>query len=261
MATMRPFRLPDGAITHEWFKAIKAMVLQLDPDGEDDAERAIRSQLERRMERELTSAFGEQLSDLLPPDAGDDAIRNAPHRVQATSEPVREVLRRNLVQSSSLGVSVAFDTLEQIGLGFDYTLAHSQAARWASTYSYELIRGINASTTARMQTAVNDWFRERTTLPDLVKELEPTFGRKRSKLIAQTETTRAAREGSVAGYEQSGVVEEAEWVTVNDERVCPTCGPLNGKRAPLRGSFSGASYPPAHPGCRCFVRPVIAEAQ
>ena len=262
MARMRPFQIaawmPDGAITHE---AYKAMVLQLDPDAgdESDAERAIRAQLERKLERDLVGAFDDQLGALLPDGASDDVIRSAPYRVTETSEPVREVLRRNLEQSSSLGVTVAFDTLEQIGLGFEWTLAHSKAAAWASRYSYELVRGINASTQARLQTAVDDWFKERTTLPDLVKELEPTFGRRRSKLIAQTETTRAAHEGSVAGYEQSGVVAEMEWVTVNDERVCPTCGPLNGKRAPLRGSFEGGVRQPAHPGCRCFVRPVLQE--
>ena len=255
---MRPFPIPD-AITPAWFKA---MVLQLDPDGseESDAEQRIRAQLEKRFERELANAFDEQLETLLPDGAGDDTIRAAANQVTSTSEPVREVLRRNLESGSELGVSVAFDTLEQIGMAFDYTLAHSQAARWASQYSYELVRGINATTSQRLQVAVDDWFRERTTLPDLVKELAPTFGRRRAKLIAQTETTRAAHEGSVAGYEESGVVMEMEWQTVRDERVCPTCGPLNGKRTSLRGSFDGGVRVPAHPGCRCFVRPVIAEA-
>jgi SPP1 gp7 family putative phage head morphogenesis protein len=152
---------------------------------------------------------------------------------------------------------VAFETLTQIGLAFDYTLAHTQAARWASQYSYSLVRGINSTTTQRLQVAVEDWFRERTTLPDLVRELAPTFGRQRAKLIAQTETTRAAAEGSIAGYEESRVVQEWEWMTVRDERVCPTCGPLHGTRAPLRGTFPGGATIPAHPGCRCFGRPVI----
>jgi SPP1 gp7 family putative phage head morphogenesis protein len=156
-------------------------------------------------------------------------------------------------------VTVALDTLEQIGYGFEWTLAHAHAARWASQYSYELVQGINTTTQARLQQAVDDWFKERTTLPDLVKELEPTFGRRRARLIAQTETTRAAAEGSTLGYEESGVVEEMQWATVRDERVCPTCGPLHGQRAPLRGTFAGGYRLPAHPGCRCFARPVVEE--
>jgi SPP1 gp7 family putative phage head morphogenesis protein len=189
-------------------------------------------------------------------------IRAAASQVAATSEPVREVLRRNLSQAASLGVTVALDTLEQIGYGFDWTLANTDAARWASRYSFELVRGINSTTTQRLQVAVNDWFQERTTLPDLVRELQPTFGRRRAQLIAQTETTRAAAEGSKVGYEQSGVVAEWEWQTVRDERVCPQCGPLNTVRAPLGQPFQhptdGRQYSiPAHPGCRCFARPVI----
>jgi SPP1 gp7 family putative phage head morphogenesis protein len=256
---MRPFHIP-SEITPQWFKA---MTLQLEPDGEDDAEQQIRRQLERKFERELAGAFDEQLNTLLPDDASDDAIRSAPQSVTTSSEPVREVLRRNLESGAELGVSVAFDTLEQIGMAFDYTLAHATAARWASRYSYELVRGINSTTTARLQTAVNDWFRESTTVGDLITELAPTFGRKRAKTIAITETTRAAAEGSIAGYEQSGVVEEIEWVTMNDEKRCVTCKELNEKRAPLRGSFqisTGSYQAPAHPGCRCFVRPVIKEA-
>lgn len=251
--------LPSGAITHDIFKAL---VLQLDPEGgdESDAEQRVRMELEARFARGLARAFGEQLDTLLPDGAGDEVIRAAASQVAATSEPVREVLRRELERSASLGVTVALDTLEQVGLGFDWTLANTDAARWASQYSYQLVGGINATSQARLQQAVDDWFQERTTLPDLVRELQPTFGRRRAQLIAQTETTRAAAEGSVLGFAQSGVVSEAEWVTMVDERVCPTCGGLHGKRAPLRGTFEGGlSYPPAHPGCRCFVRPVVDE--
>jgi SPP1 gp7 family putative phage head morphogenesis protein len=249
-----------GLITHEVYKA---MVLELDPD-DDEAEQAIRMDIERRFERELSGAFKEQLGDLLPDGASDDVIRNAPNQVQESSGFVREVLRRNLEQGSSLGVSVSLDTLEQIGLGFDWTLAHADAAQWASQYSYELVRRINTTSQKDLQRAVNDWFNERTTLADLVKELQPTFGKRRAQAIAQTETTRAAAEGSVTGYEHSGVVQESEWVSVRDERVCPICGDsptgLHGKRAPLRGTFPGGkSYPPAHPYCRCFIRPVIGD--
>jgi SPP1 gp7 family putative phage head morphogenesis protein len=246
--------MPDGAITHD---AYKAMVLQLDPSGEDDAEQQIRMELERKFGRDLGRALDDQLQQLIPDNATDEQVRAAVHQVTATSDGVRAVLRQALEQSSSLGVSVALDTLEQIGMGFDWTLAHNRAAKWASNYTYELVQGINTTTQTRLQTAVDDWFREPTTIRDLQRELEPTFGKRRAKLIAQTETTRAAAQGSIEGYAESGVVAEMEWVTVNDERVCPTCGPLNGKRAPLRGSFAGGYTAPAHPGCRCFVRPVV----
>ena len=261
---MRPFRgalwasIPDE-ITPDW---LKAMVLQLDPD-EDDAEQKIRMELERQFSDELNSALHGQMNDLLPPTASDDLVRQAANRVEETSGPVRDVLRRHLLRGADLGVSVAFDQMSTIGMAFDWTLAHTHAGAWSSRYSYDLIQGMNQTTRTQLQTAVNEWFQNPDSLATLRRQLEPTFGPRRAQLVAQTETTRAAAEGSIAGYEQSGVVLEMEWQTVNDERVCPICGDgptgLSGKRAPLRGTFPGGYTAPAHPGCRCFVRPVISE--
>lgn len=239
-----------GAITHSVYKQL---ILQLDPD-DDEAERTVREALERKLERDLTTEFQAQLTTLLPDDASDDVIRSAASRVEATSEPVREVLRRNLEQSASLGVSIALDTLDNIGFGFDWTLANTDAARWASQYSYELVRGINSTSAARLQVAVEDWFKERTTVGDLIDELTPTFGKRRARTIAMTETTRAATEGSLAGWKAAGYGEgrpsrtapahpkcrcwitlrinndnsaEFIWKTARDERVCPICGSLH----------------------------------
>lgn len=254
---MRPFQWPSGEITHEQYKA---MVLQLDP-SEDDAEQALRMELERQFAAELELALREQMNDLIPPTASDDTVRAATANVTATSGPVRDALVKGLARGASIGVGVAFDQMQTIGMGFDWTLAHTEASKWASQYSFDLVRGINSTTQAQLQTAIEEWFRNPDSLGALRKQLTPTFGARRAQLIAQTETTRAAFEGSVLGYEESKVVAEVEWVTVNDERVCPTCGPLNGKRAPLRGTFEGGASVPAHPGCRCFVRPVIEEPQ
>ena len=232
------------------------MVLQLDPD-KDDAEQALRMALEKQFAADMEKAFREQMNDLVPPTASDDEVRAAPAHVTATSGPVRDALYRNLARGSSLGVGVAFDQMQTIGMAFDWTLAHTEASKWASQYSFDLVKGINSTTQAQLQTAVDEWFRNPDSLAALRKQLTPTFGPKRSQLIAQTETTRAAFEGSKQGYQESGVIAEIEWVTVNDELVCTTCGPLDEKRAPLDGTFEGDYLPPAHPNCRCFVRPVV----
>jgi SPP1 gp7 family putative phage head morphogenesis protein len=235
------------------------MVLQLKPDeGDDsDAEQRIRMELERQFAAELETSLRDQMNDLIPPTASDQQVQAAPNQVNATSEAVRTTLRRYLQQGAELGESIAFDQLGKIGMSFDFTLVHTQAAQWASQYSYDLIRGMNQSTQTQMQIAVDEWFKDPTSLAALRKQLAPTFGPKRAKLIAQTETTRAAYQGSKQGYRESGVISQVEWVTVNDERVCPTCGPLDGTRAPLDGTFEGGTSVPAHPGCRCFVRPVV----
>jgi SPP1 gp7 family putative phage head morphogenesis protein len=241
-----------GLITHDAYAAFKAMVLQLDP-SDDEAEQKARLEVERIFGRDLAKALGDQLGELVPDNATDEQVRAAVHRVEATSGGVRAVLRASLEQSSSLGTTIALDTLQNVGLAFDWQLAHTQAAAWASRYSFDLVQGINRTSQGRLQTAVSDWFREPTTIRDLQNELAPTFGKQRAKLIAQTETTRAAHEGAVAGYEQSGVVAGLQWQTSADERVCPVCGPLQGTNLPMRGG----STPPAHPGCRCWTIPIV----
>lgn len=126
------------------------------------------------------------------------------------------------------------------------------------------------------------------------------LGRKRAVLIATTEVTESYAAANIATWRESGLVEELGWRTSNDERVCPICAPLGGlvwqpagraaggakpasignqvKKAATTdinnpafrhpggrgaaGKFRGRTYekPPAHPGCRCSLVPIITGA-
>ena len=68
----------------------------------------------------------------------------------------------------------------------------------------------------------------------------------RMEVIARTEVLRAHNQGRIKFHQQAGV-RKLEWMTMEDERVCPICGPLDGKR------FNTGRFPPqpAHPNCRC----------
>lgn len=94
--------------------------------------------------------------------------------------------------------------------------------------------------------------------------------RYRGYLIARTELAFAYNQGSYEGTKQAqaagylGPVEKV-WCTADDERVCPICGALDGKRIAMDDDFdfttklAGPSnptirrVPPAHPSCRCSV--------
>jgi SPP1 gp7 family putative phage head morphogenesis protein len=83
--------------------------------------------------------------------------------------------------------------------------------------------------------------------------LANTFGRSRAETIAVTEVTRAAAEGGrlyQQQLQQAGFTFDRIWRTSNDERVCPVCGPLDGKP---EAEWGGLDSPPAHPNCRCSV--------
>lgn len=254
MPWMLPFRLPDGLITRD---AYKAMLLQLDPN-DDEAEQRIRMTIENTSRNELANALRKQLNGAIPPGATNEQILAAADNMAQNSGPVRDVLRRMLQRSADLGVNVAIDQFDRIGFGFDWTLANQHAAEWAEREVGQLISNINTTTQRRVQTAVSEWTSNGDPLSKLRDELAPIFGDKRADLIASTEVTRAYAEGNRIAYRDSGVVEQIEWRTAADELVCPICGPLAGKRDVLDGDFGGVGIPPAHPRCRCWIVPVVA---
>lgn len=88
--------------------------------------------------------------------------------------------------------------------------------------------------------------------------------RARSRRIARTEVQTAVNAGRHAAYDRAlsvgalGPGAVKEWITAHDDRLCPTCAPMDGEKAPLTDSFShGAAHPPRHPSCRCTF--VIAD--
>ena len=88
--------------------------------------------------------------------------------------------------------------------------------------------------------------------------------RARGYLIARTELAFAYNKGEYLGIKQAqqkGILGQMEkvWCTADDERVCNTCGPMDGKRIPLDDLFDYETKladftritPPLHPNCRC----------
>ena len=88
--------------------------------------------------------------------------------------------------------------------------------------------------------------------------------------IARTELAFAYNQGSYVGIKQAqekGYMGDVVkiWCTADDERVCPICGALEGKRIGLDEGFNFNTrlatpdnptirlVPPAHPSCRCAV--------
>lgn len=88
--------------------------------------------------------------------------------------------------------------------------------------------------------------------------------RARARTIARTEIMTASNYGQWEGYRNSidsGFISNPaqgykvitkEWITAQDERVCPVCGPMDEKQVDWSEEFKpGMPFPPAHPNCRC----------
>ncbi len=82
----------------------------------------------------------------------------------------------------------------------------------------------------------------------------------RAQMIATTELNRAVSAAAVNGYQDRGY-REIEWLTAEDDRVCPICFG-NEEHGPVRIGVpfpSGALRPPGHPWCRCAAGVVTSS--
>jgi SPP1 gp7 family putative phage head morphogenesis protein len=87
------------------------------------------------------------------------------------------------------------------------------------------------------------------------------IGIARARTLARTEVIRAHHAANMAEYRQAGVdgVEvEAEFVTAQDDNVCPECEAL--AEAGPYTLDEAESLIPAHPNCRCAMKPVLKGA-
>ena len=167
-------------------------------------------------------------------------------------------------QGAEGGVHLQAAMMEALNINYDWTLAHTQAARWARQYTNRLIKDITETTAQRVQEQVANWIESREhTLPDLWNALmeDPAFDARRAQLIAATESTRAYAEGDRVAAKQmekeGWFTYEKEWQTARDDRVCVICEPMQSEKVQgVDGVFNTAAGellgPPAHPACRCW---------
>jgi SPP1 gp7 family putative phage head morphogenesis protein len=81
----------------------------------------------------------------------------------------------------------------------------------------------------------------------------------RAERIVLTETAKAMTKVELEAARRNGILEKI-WRTSLDERVCPTCSPLEGQRRKIDEDFSeGIDGPPAHVSCRCYFEEVIPD--
>jgi SPP1 gp7 family putative phage head morphogenesis protein len=124
-----------------------------------------------------------------------------------------------------------------------------------------LIRRVADTTIEEVQAlvgrgAAEGWSNER--LAEELGKLAEIRSPERALLIARTETAAAYSRGSLLAYQQSGVVEQVEWLATLDADTSAECRALHGTRRPLDGEFAdGTLHPPRHPRCRCALVPIV----
>jgi SPP1 gp7 family putative phage head morphogenesis protein len=130
------------------------------------------------------------------------------------------------------------------------------AANFARDYRFNQIKDITDTTRRQTQAALAEWIQSGESLDTLESVMSGIFGEARAARIAATEVTRAFSMGNMTAWESTGMVNQVEWMTAQDERVCPICADHEGEHF---GVEDTDAYPPnsSHPGCRCWAQPIV----
>ena len=108
----------------------------------------------------------------------------------------------------------------------DYSVPNANALKWAREYTYDLIKGIDETTSTIVGNAISGFVETPGfTIGDIVDLLQGSFGERRASMIAITETTRAFAEGQkLAGDELKKEFPDVKifkkWYNNEDDRVC-----------------------------------------
>jgi hypothetical protein len=207
-----------------------------------------RFEIERKLGRVLSREFQSELDKLMgylgdPPDLNNvprSYWQNGWKRIQNQVEPI---LVDTFVQSAL--------ELPLVGITIDWDLINADAVNWARTSLVPTLQKMFDKTYVGVNELVPRYFEEQWTVHDLAQRLERFYSPVRAEMIAVTETTRSVVEGEKAAVDRLADVTGRRmvpvWLTMNDERVCPICGPRH------KQMITDGMYPPAHPRCRCQV--------
>lgn len=171
-----------------------------------------------------------------------------------------EKWRLALVASLGVGLldlshAAAQSAVERYGIGVDWDAVLQSSQQWATQYSYELVRGINATSQAALQRMIQQYYSGSVDYDTLLNMLASQYGPTRAASIAATEVTRGFEQG-VEIYQQElgrmGIQADRIWYTVDGG--CPICRPFHGR---LKSEGWSAGPPPVHPNCKCYTEVVV----
>jgi len=178
------------------------------------------------------------------------------------------------------------NTIQSLVSGSVFFMQSEAVKKYLLKDGAKYIAVINEETANLLRQTLSEGVTNGESIPQLTERVSAVYEDARgyrATRIARTETLRASNFGTLEAYKQSKVVEKKEWLTAKDERVCPWCGPLNGKQLDLQDPFAekgqtingknengktmrltigldDVTIPPLHPNCRCTLIPIVSES-
>jgi hypothetical protein len=168
----------------------------------------------------------------------------------------------------------ANQSLKEINIDEVFVIGES-LDKWLIQNIQRIRTSVDQTTKEKIAQKIDEWIQQGIWTDEITRKLEGVFTELqtvRLNQIVRSETIRAGIDASLEARKDSWVVEEKEWFTALDERVCPHCAPMNWKRIKLRENFynkwsktdTGLNinymdvwWAPLHVSCRCTLIPII----
>lgn len=215
-----------------------------------------REQHEQRLARLLSRYFGDQRRRIA------EILLDTPELDQITPAQWSEYENRLALlmepEFDDLFILGELDLEDALRYSLDPILTGNAASEFAVRYSGTFAQGITQTSQNRLRSVMTRYFERQLDNAWLTSQLTGIFGPVRAEMAAITEVTRVAVEGReflARRLRNEGVELITVWMTRNDERVCPVCGPRHDQP---QGS-NWYTPPPAHPRCRCDVNYRVPE--
>ncbi|GHU71446.1 hypothetical protein FACS1894184_18270 [Clostridia bacterium] len=163
-----------------------------------------------------------------------------------SAEAVREQLQ------SRLGLRIKLASLSSTVM--ERVLKH----QWSGmNYSERIWKSMDALQTT-LKDVMTDGLLSGSSLDDMALEISDRMGvaLSNARRLVRTESTYVNNQVALESYKQAGL-DQYEYVTAKDERVCAVCGPLNTQRFKVSEAVIGENLPPMHPNCRCSTIAVV----
>lgn len=162
--------------------------------------------------------------------------------------------------------------LTDLGLDISFDLQRRRATKFIGEKVKKFAKEVNETTLKELRATLREGFAEGESISQLTSRVKKVYDKadsSRAVMTARTEILASSNAGSLEGMQQSGVIDEKEWLSSRDDRVRDShIPPLDGQTVKITEDFTSNDGNQAqHPGgfgvaeedinCRCTVIAVV----
>lgn len=154
-------------------------------------------------------------------------------------------------QLSQQGIKTSFEEIDERAMKAVTTIWADDGKNWSSRI-WENVTNLQEEFMNTLVSAIAIGDSAMSVEKKLMERFSVSFSK--AKTLVQTEMSHIMNQSSIDRMKDAGI-KEWEWYTAEDEKVCPLCKRLDGKRFPITDKHT----PPvgSHPNCRCTVLAVL----